>query len=58
MAVIPMQETTVYGMFAAAILGWFAFFGVMIFIKSKIPEAVVKLDPFLFHNHHSDGKTG
>ena len=41
MAVIPMQETTVYGMFAAAIIGWFAFFGLMVFIKSKIPETVV-----------------
>ena len=41
MAVIPMQETTVYGLFAAAIIGWFAFFGLMMFIKSKIPEAVV-----------------
>lgn len=48
MAVIPMQETTVYGVFAAAIIGWFAFFGVLVFIKSKVPEVIPYMKSSMF----------
>jgi len=48
MSVIPMQDTTVYGMFSAALFGLFAFFGLAILIKNKVPEAVPYIKASLF----------